>query len=369
MSTSSCARPTRASNPVRPVLAANVRPPERDVDVPLIADPLTARVTDLFNVGYEILLEIFERFFAHTEETDAQLKTLADTTIGLMFRVIKPLGDLITTLPVGDAYPGMTAGPSFELFYESDYLMPHREAAWALLAERLDEAAWLCDQLASGRGQAIAGQLEPVLTAMRELSQALAAHLPAGSAHARLASPSARLEAAERDVLLRRARDMAASVAARAPGELAGELAGVFDMTHAIVAWAASGLACAPEDQALIVPRLVDSVLGRGRMPAEAATAARAGRTVAARVRRGLPVALPRTEAEARRGQLWELQSGASGHGPGRTKRPVPDHQRAPADRPSGCEDPARAPAGALPLRQLSDQAAVRRQPRTDRLQ
>jgi truncated hemoglobin YjbI len=248
-------------DPVRPVLAANVRPPEGDVDVPLIGDPLTARVTDLFNVGYEILLEIFERFFAHTEETDAQLKTLADTTIGLMFRVIKPLGDLITALPVGDAYPGMTAGPSFELFYESDYLMPHREAAWALLAERLDEAAWLCGQLASGRGQAIAGQLEPVLAAMRELSQTLAAHLPAGRAHARLAAPPARLEAAERDALLGRARDMAASVAARAPGELAGELAGVFERAHAIVASAASGLDCAPEDQALVVSRLVGSVL------------------------------------------------------------------------------------------------------------
>ena len=55
------------------MIAANVRPPERDVDMPLIGDPLTARVTDLFNVGYEILLQIFQRFFAHTEETDAQL--------------------------------------------------------------------------------------------------------------------------------------------------------------------------------------------------------------------------------------------------------------------------------------------------------
>ena len=81
------------------MIAANVRPPERDVEVPLITDPLTARVTDLFNVGYEILLQIFERFFAHTEETDAQLQMLADATIGLMLRVIKPLGDLITTLP------------------------------------------------------------------------------------------------------------------------------------------------------------------------------------------------------------------------------------------------------------------------------
>ena len=32
-----------------------------------------ARVMDLFNVCYEILLLAFERFFAHTEETDAQL--------------------------------------------------------------------------------------------------------------------------------------------------------------------------------------------------------------------------------------------------------------------------------------------------------
>src|SRR5215468_6165770 len=86
-------------DPVRPVLAANVRPPERDTGVPIIDDPLTARVTDLFNVAYEILLQIFERFFAHTEETDAQLTTLADATIALMLRVIKPLGDLITTLP------------------------------------------------------------------------------------------------------------------------------------------------------------------------------------------------------------------------------------------------------------------------------
>src|SRR5262249_22714083 len=110
--------------PVRPVLAANVRPAERDAAVPLISDPLTARVSDLFNVSYEILLQIFERFFAHTEETDGQLSVLADATVGLMLRVIKPVGDLVTTLPIGADHPGRTAGPSFELFYESDYLMP-----------------------------------------------------------------------------------------------------------------------------------------------------------------------------------------------------------------------------------------------------
>ncbi|HZR52767.1 MAG TPA: ferritin-like protein [Streptosporangiaceae bacterium] len=174
--------------PARPVLAANVRRPERDVDVPLISDPLTARVTDLFNVGYEILLQVFQRFFAHTDETDEQLQVLADAAVGIMLTMIKPLGDLITTLPVGTEHPGLTAGPSFELFYETDYLLPHREAAWALLAERLDDAARLCDQLQAGPGEAIAGTLASVQAAMRDIARSLAGQLPAGSAHASLAS-------------------------------------------------------------------------------------------------------------------------------------------------------------------------------------
>ena len=100
---------------------------------------------DLFNVSYEILLPMLQRFFAHTEETDAQLKVLADATVDLMFEVVKPLGDLVTTLPAGPEYPGRTAGPSFELFYESDYVLPHREAAWILLTERIREAADFCE--------------------------------------------------------------------------------------------------------------------------------------------------------------------------------------------------------------------------------
>ena len=138
----------RAANPlfepVRPVVPVNVRPAERETDIPLATDPLTVQVMDLFNVSYEILLLMLQRFFAHTEETDAQLKALADATVALMVQAIKPLGNLVTTLPAGQEYPGRTAGPSFELFYESDYVLPHREAAWILLAERVRQAAEFC---------------------------------------------------------------------------------------------------------------------------------------------------------------------------------------------------------------------------------
>jgi CDGSH-type Zn-finger protein/truncated hemoglobin YjbI len=181
-----------AFSPVRPVIAANVRPAQPPARMPLITDQQTSRVTDVFNVGYEIMLQIFERFFAHTEETDEQLKVLADTTVAIMFQVIGPLASLITTLPAGPEYPGRTAGPSFELFYESDYLIPHREAAWAMLAERLDQAAVLCAEIMTDCGTQTQAQLTPVADAFTALAAALGAHLPESSPQARNAAAAAR---------------------------------------------------------------------------------------------------------------------------------------------------------------------------------
>jgi hypothetical protein len=189
-----------AFDPVRPVLPAKVRLGERDDDdVPVITDRDAARCADLFNVAYEVLLQTLQRYAAHTEETDAQLSTLADAAIGLMVRVLKPLGGMITTLPVGPEHPGRTAGPSFELFYESDYLMPHREAAWLLLEERLRDAATFCGVLQGDCDRAIARRLGPIEDALADIADSLAAHQAdwggssrfAAAAHARAAAPGA----------------------------------------------------------------------------------------------------------------------------------------------------------------------------------
>ena len=127
------------STPARPVTTVDVRPSERDTSVPLATDPIARQVMDLFNVSYEILLLILQRFFAHTEETDPQLKALADASVNLMFDAIEPIGNLVTTLPAGAGYPAGPPGP-LELFYESDYVLPHREAAWVVLVERILQA-------------------------------------------------------------------------------------------------------------------------------------------------------------------------------------------------------------------------------------
>ena len=126
------------------MLPANVRLHERAATLPLITDPIAARCTDLFNVSYEVLLLVLQRYFAHTGETDAQLGVLANVALGLMFEVIKPLGQLVTRLPAGHEHPKRTAGPSFELFYESDYVLPHQHAAWLVLEERLRDAEAFC---------------------------------------------------------------------------------------------------------------------------------------------------------------------------------------------------------------------------------
>jgi hypothetical protein len=127
--------------PARPAVMANVRPQSTGVVVPLITDPGTTRAMDLLNVSYEVLLQLLSRYFAPTDETDEQLEVLANVAIGLMYSAIKPLGSVVTTLPVGSDHPGVTAGPGFELFYSVDYFLPHRQAAWVLMEERLRDAA------------------------------------------------------------------------------------------------------------------------------------------------------------------------------------------------------------------------------------
>ncbi|MBV9167391.1 MAG: CDGSH iron-sulfur domain-containing protein [Solirubrobacterales bacterium] len=243
-------------DPVRPVMFATVRPCEHDETVPRIAERVTSRCGDLFNVSYEVLLQMMERYFAHTEETDAQLATLADATIGLMLRVLKPLGDLITTLPVGPDYPGKTAGPSFELFYENDYLMPHREAAWALLEERVREAANFCGLVREIAAGPVAAQLAPVQEGLGDVADSLASHFLDWGARSRFAAlveaevpPDGKATRA----LNARAASLARAVSSAAAGsEGTGQLVRLFTDANDAFAQAGGGEAAV---------RLLDSVL------------------------------------------------------------------------------------------------------------
>ena len=124
-------------DPARPVIPAFTRQPfDIPEPQPLLTEPVTRTVAELFNLGYETLLQLLTRFFTHTDETDEQLGALAEGAFGLMGGVLGPLGRALTRLPAGGAHPGRTAGPTFEMYYQMGNFVPWRGAAWAVLSER-----------------------------------------------------------------------------------------------------------------------------------------------------------------------------------------------------------------------------------------
>ncbi len=128
--------------PVRPVVSNPMTHFYEDTSGGIVIhDPFTHGVADLFNVAYDTMLLILLRFFAHTEETEAQLEHLSRATLRLMTTVIRPLAEALTKLPVDRVrLPGRTAGPGFG--YNRDvHLLPHKQSAWVFFSERLWQLA------------------------------------------------------------------------------------------------------------------------------------------------------------------------------------------------------------------------------------
>ena len=137
-------------------------------EVNLIEDPLSVDVCNLFDGCYEILMQMLGRLLLHSGETEVQLIRLSDITVGMMMDVISPLGALLTSLPAGDTYPGLTAGPSFR-FSRDGQTFPHQAAAWALFTERLKELSAYCAFLqAQGTVSSILNQVRGALARYAE---------------------------------------------------------------------------------------------------------------------------------------------------------------------------------------------------------
>lgn len=163
--------------PARPVIPAFTQQP---YDIagpqPQPTEPVTREVAELFNLAYEVLLQLLTRFFTHTDETDEQLDVLVAAALGIMADVLKPLGTALTRLPVGPGHPGRTAGPAFQMFYQMGNFVPWRDAAWVLLAERAAVLSRQCagcathDRVPEAVGSAAA--------AAAGIAELLAGHLP-----------------------------------------------------------------------------------------------------------------------------------------------------------------------------------------------
>jgi hypothetical protein len=168
-----------AFNPARPVEPAFVRLPPDVAAGTLIEDPATAQVADLVTGLYEVVLQVLSRYYIHHGETANELDTLARTAKHLMNWVMRAVGPVLTGLPVGPSCPGRTAGPAFDIARPAIFLLPHQDAAWKIIKERLDALERACASLAK---QAGLGALAPLASKLHSMSQDIGTYIPAANA-------------------------------------------------------------------------------------------------------------------------------------------------------------------------------------------
>jgi Ferritin-like len=162
-----------AFNPARPVEPAFVRLPPDVQAGTLIEDPVTAQVADLATGLYEVTLQVLSRYYIHHGETAAEFDTLARTAKHLMNWVTRELGPVLTALPVGPSHPGRTAGPTFDIARPAIFLLPHQDAAWKIIKERLDTLQQACASLGQQPGLAA---LAPLAGKLQSMSQDIGTH-------------------------------------------------------------------------------------------------------------------------------------------------------------------------------------------------
>ena len=87
--------------------------------------------------------------------------------------VMRDLGPVLTTLPVGPATPARPPARPSTSPAPPIFLLPHQDAAWKIINERLDALAQVCASLSQ---QAGLGALAPLTGQLQSMSQDIAAH-------------------------------------------------------------------------------------------------------------------------------------------------------------------------------------------------
>ena len=125
--------------PARPVVEnPTLIDPRGRQDVTPIGDALTAKVVDLGDSVYALMMRTFAQVFAPAPLPRDLRAGLALTATELMY-AMNQIGEVVTRLPVGPARPGSTAGLTFELPLSSGQLV--QRCAAQILNERVRELA------------------------------------------------------------------------------------------------------------------------------------------------------------------------------------------------------------------------------------
>jgi hypothetical protein len=121
--------------PARAVVATPVTSPR--VGATVLTDPLAVEVAELFDRAYQTMLRFLLRLLTSTDEDAGESGALAAVAFfPMMTMAIRPLAEILTSLPAQSPDDGTRAGPPFTIGGGVGFL-PHRKAAWTVLQDEL----------------------------------------------------------------------------------------------------------------------------------------------------------------------------------------------------------------------------------------
>ncbi len=128
-----------------PVLYVEKAPPGANR---VSAEP-ARKVMDLFNAAYETTLRLLTQLYSGANFDAQEAAALRYAAFfPMMTMVIRPLGEILVTLPARDPDDGTRAGPSFETYTSLGVVSDHASAR-IVLQELFDEMAGKCRRLST----------------------------------------------------------------------------------------------------------------------------------------------------------------------------------------------------------------------------
>lgn len=124
-------------NPAYPVLRNPTLTPRSPGNTLVTQEPARLAMT-VFNRSYSMAMQLMVQHFGYCPDKSLRRSRLMNWSLDIMTGVLRPVGELIVTLPAGR--PGRTAGPSFELDQAPEYV-PRPDVAAAWMAREFDEIA------------------------------------------------------------------------------------------------------------------------------------------------------------------------------------------------------------------------------------
>ncbi len=106
----------------------------RDYNTNVVTVPQTRAVMQIFNETYFLMMQLMVQHFGLMPTSSLRRSKLMNAGIDVMTGMMRPLGELLMTMPSGKR--GKTAGPSFEI--ETPIYIPTPELAYQAIARRFE---------------------------------------------------------------------------------------------------------------------------------------------------------------------------------------------------------------------------------------